>query len=211
MSLAGAAMIVQAAGAVHQSIGAFYGARSQKLTLKAQASALEYQQRMANLNQRIVAREAVDAYQQAQKMIGQVTMQRGQEQAQARASMAARGLQAGVGSAAEVMASMEYAKQYESMAMSAQAVRQRASMMTQRTDIANQAMMAGVQAGALRGAAGAIMPGQALIGSLLGSAGNMMSQWAYAQQFATQQQQGMAPLVSTPGTGNSGRSLRAGG
>lgn len=207
MSMAGAAMIIQGLGAVNQAIGSFYQARSQRLSLKAQASALEYQQRMANLNQRIVAREAVDMYQQAQKMIGQVTMQRGQEQAQARASMAARGLQAGVGSAAEVMASMEYTKQAEAMAMNAQAVRQRESMMTQRVDIANQGMMAGVQAGALRGAAGAILPGQALMASLLGSAGNMAAQWAYAQRPGMAQE----TSVAAPGMGNSGRSLRAGG
>lgn len=175
-------MIMQAVGAVHTGIGAYYGARAQKLTLKAQASALEYQQRMAQLNQRIVAREAVSEFQQAQKMIGQRTMQHGQAQAQARASMAARGIQAGVGSAGEIMASMEYAKQAESMAMNAQAVRQREDMMMQRTNVATQGIMAGAQAEGLRGMADAIMPIAHLMVGLTSSGGQVLSQWANTQQ-----------------------------
>jgi hypothetical protein len=197
MSAEGQSMAVQGLGAVHQAIGAYYQARSQRLSMRAQASALEYQQRIAQMNQRIVAREAIDMFQQAQRMISQRTMEHGRAQSQARAALAARGGQAGVGSAAEALASMEYAKQAESMAMNAQAVRQREAMRMQRVDIINQSMMAGVQAGALRSGASAIMPGQAFMGSLLGSAGNMMAQWAYAQRFDQQQQQGMAPLGNT--------------
>jgi len=207
MSAQAAAMIIQGVGAVNQAIGAFYGARSQKLSMKAQASSLEYQQRMSQLNQRIVAREAIETFQQAQKAIGQATAQMGRTKQQAQASMAARGLQGGVGSAAEVMASLEYDKQLTAMSMNAQAVRQRESMMTQRVDIQNQGRRAGVQASALRMAGKAIMPGQALMASLLGSAGQMAANWAYTQRPEMSSEASMA----TPGMGRSGRSLRAGG
>jgi hypothetical protein len=207
MSVQAAALAIQAVGAVNSAIGAFYGARSQKLTMKQQASALEYQQRMAQLNQRIVGREAVVMFQEAQKEIGRATAQMGRTKQQAKAAMAARGLQAGVGSEAEVMASMEYDKQATAMAMNAQAVRQRESMMTQRTDIRNQGLMAGVQASGLRMAGKAIMPGQALMGSLLGSAGQMAANWAYSQRPEVAQ----GDLAVGPGVGRSGRSLRAAG
>lgn len=211
MSAQAAAMIIQGVGAVNQAIGAFYGARSQKLSMKAQASSLEYQQRMSQLNQRIVAREAIEMFQQAQKAIGQATAQMGRTKQQAQASMAARGLQGGVGSTAEVMASLEYDKQLTAMSMNAQAVRQRESMMTQRVDIQNQGLMAGVQASALRMAGKAIMPGQALMASLLGSAGQMAANWAYSQRPGMSSEESMAPPMATPGMGRSGRSLRAGG
>ena len=173
--MANASMAVQGLGALHQAAGAYYQARSQRLSLRSQASALQYQQRMSQLNQRIVAREAIATYQEAQKAIGRATMQQGAAQSQARAALAARGGQGGVGSSAEALASMEYAKQADSMAMNAQAVRQREAMMTQRIDIANQSMMAGVQARAVLAGARSIFPGTAMIGSLLGSTGNMLA------------------------------------
>lgn len=206
MSVQAAALAIQAVGAVNSAIGAFYGARSQKLTLKQQASALEYQQRMAQLNQRIVGREAVVMFQEAQKEIGRATAQMGRTKQQAKAAMAARGLQAGVGSEAEVMASMEYDKQATAMAMNAQAVRQREAMMTQRTDIRNQGLMAGVQASGLRMASKAILPGQALMASLLGSAGQMAANWAYSQRPEVAQ----GDPLRTPGEGG-GRSRRSSG
>lgn len=206
MSVQAAALAIQAVGAVNSAIGAFYGARSQKLTMKQQASALEYQQRMAQLNQRIVGREAVVMFQEAQKEIGRATAQMGRTKQQAKAAMAARGLQAGVGSEAEVMASMEYDKQATAMAMNAQAVRQREAMMTQRTDIRNQGLMAGVQASGLRMAGKAILPGQALMASLIGSAGQMSANWAYSQRPEVAQG---AP-IRTPGEGG-GRSRRSSG
>jgi hypothetical protein len=192
-----ASMAVQGLGAVHQAVGAYYQAKSQRLSLRGQASALQYQQRMSQLNQRIVAREAIATFQEAQKMIGRAAMQHGAAQSQARAAFAARGGQAGVGSSAEVLASMRYAQEADAMAMNAQAVRQREAMMTQRVDIANQGMMAGVQASAVLSGARSILPGSAMIGSLLGSTGNMLAQWAYSQRFENQQQQGMAPLGNT--------------
>ena len=90
---------------------------------------------------------------------------------------AAAGIQGGVGSAAEVVASIDLAKETDQLAITKNAVRAASAARTGRVAQMNQAMLSGVSAVNLRSSASSMSAGLAAGTSLLGSAGAVSRNW----------------------------------
>lgn len=182
-SMATGGLILAAAGAVTQAIGGFYAAKSAKYEAKSAALTAEFQASMANLNARVAEQDAQHIIDAGQKQAGMASLEYAQAQAAYRARTAGRGVQAGVGSAGEVAASIDYAKQSDILTINTNAYRAAGQRRMQVVDYRNQAALGMVSAANLRRSASSIRPYMAAGTSLLGSAGSFAQQWAQSERF----------------------------
>ena len=165
-------------GAANSAIGTFYQAKSAQNQLKSQALNQQFQSEMSAINAKSAEFNAQQSMLSSAKQIGRYTMGAGQAKSSAKASMAARGIQAGVGSAAEVIGSMDLIKEIDRMTMSANSVRQAEAIRNQAMNYRNQSVMSGLSADNLNTTAGTISPGMGLGTSLLTSAASIGQNWA---------------------------------
>jgi len=170
--------IVSIFGAVNSAIGAYYSAESQKNQLKMQAQNQRFQADMARINARGAAFNAAQITQAGQQQSGQYTMRAGQARAGAVASMAGRGIRGGVGSAGEVLGSMDLIKEIDRLTINANTVRQAEAARAQALNYTTQATMSDLSAQNLSSTAGTIYPGLSASTSLLGSAADIGTTWA---------------------------------
>lgn len=161
--LATASLIGQIGGGVTSAVGSYFSAATQKATLKGQAA-------VADVNARIAELGAQSALLQGQQQVGALTLKAGQLKSSQRASMAANGIDLGVGNAAEIQASTDIMKEIDANTLTANAVRSAWGYRTQAVNFQNEALMK-------RAGADSISPGMAAAGSLLGSAGTVASSW----------------------------------
>jgi len=178
-----AGMITAIFGSINSAIGSYYAAESQKNQLKMQAANQRFQAQMARMNARGAEYAAQQTLMMGGREISRYGMQAGQRRSSAQAALAARGGQAGVGSAREVMASMDIVSDIDRLTMNAARVRQAEAQRMQAVNYQTQAVTAGVSAENLMGTAGTISPGLAGFTSLLGSAGNFAQTWAQNRRF----------------------------
>ena len=174
-SYAGTALM--AAGAVGSMIGAFYSVKSAQYQAKSQAMTLEFEQFMSYVNARNAEQDAQATLTAAEYESGKVGMQYKQIKEATRSRQAARGIQGGVGSAGEIAASIEFAKESDRLAITRNAVQAASAHRTRKTNIRNRGRFAGVSAANLRGTAGALNPWISSGMSLLGSAGDVAKMW----------------------------------
>lgn len=179
-------MLLQVAGAGMSAIGSFYQAQSQKSAYLSKASDAELDASVNDMAARQLGIQADSTAIAGQKQIGQYTMRTGQIRAGTQASLAARGIQAGVGSAAENIASQDIIKEIDVLAINSNAVRETEALRLQRTGAMNRSMMSRVSARNLRAMSKAINPWVSVGTSLLGSAGSMGAQWAYSNRSSGQ-------------------------
>jgi hypothetical protein len=165
-------------GAANSAIGTFYQAKSAQNQLKSQALNQQFQSEMSAINAKSAEFSAQQSMLSSARQIGRYTMGAGQAKSSAKASMAARGIQAGVGSAAEVIGSMDLIKEIDRMTMSANSVRQAESIRNQAMNYRNQSIMSGLSADNLNTTAGTISPGMGVGTSLLTSAADIGQNWA---------------------------------
>jgi len=180
MNWAAIGAILGIGGALQGAIGTFYAAKSQRYQLKSQQLALEFQQSMSAINARNAEYQAQSIMEAGQQQIGQYTMRAGAAKQAGRASLAARGVQGGVGSAAEVMATADVVKDIDVLTINANTVRQAEAARMQRVNIQNEGLMAGVNAANIGATRSSINPYGMAIPSLLGSAGQVATSWAVA-------------------------------
>lgn len=150
-------------GAFSGAVGAFYSARSTKNQLKFEAE-------IADINARLSEKAAQQELQRGQFEVGQITRRAGQIKGSQRASMAANGIDLGVGSAAELQASTDLLKEQDMRQIEVNAIAGAWGYRTQGTNYRNEASMG-------RASAGSINAGLAAGTSLLGSAGSVASMW----------------------------------
>jgi len=165
-------------GAANSAIGTFYQAKSAQNQLKSQALNQQFQSEMSAINAKSAEFGAQQSLLSSERQIGRYTMAAGQAKSSAKASMAARGIQGGVGSAAEVVGSMDLIKEIDRMTMSANSVRQAEAIRNQAMNYRNQSVMSGLSADNLNTTAGTISPGMGLGTSLLTSAADIGQNWA---------------------------------
>ena len=162
-------------GGVMSAIGAYYAAESQKMQLKSQASAAEFAARIADQNARQAEADAQFAIRAGQREAALYSLRAGQAKASLEVSQTARGLQKGEGTAAEMMASQELAKQMDLAAIDTNTLRQSQALRRQAVNERQQGMMGRVSASNLRAGAKTIQPGLAAAGPLLGTTGQALS------------------------------------
>jgi hypothetical protein len=155
--------IFAAIGAIQSGLGAYFSAASQKSSLKFQAS-------MAALNARIAERTAQSILQAGEQAQGRVSLQAGKVKAAQTVGQGARGVQIGVGSAAEEVATTDLMKETDMLTINANAVRQAWAARMQATNAANEAL-------AKEALADSINPYVSAVTSLLGSSGKVASTW----------------------------------
>lgn len=182
-AMGSAGVVFAAFGAVNGAIGSFYSAKSQQYQLKSRALSLDFQKDISLLNANIAEREARFTMQAGERRIGQYTMQAGAANASQAASLAARGIQAGVGSTAETVASAKTIQKIDTLTMNANTVRAAEAYRMQSQQYKNEALFAGVSAENMRQAARSINPWLSAASSLLGGAGSVASQWAQEQRY----------------------------
>jgi hypothetical protein len=163
------------AGALTGAIGSFYSAKNQQYQLKSQALSLEFERSIANINARAAELDAKHILEAGRHQKALVTLQAGQVKASQRVSQAAAGIQGGVGSAAEVLASTELAKRLDSLTIDANTARAAMAARSRAVNFQNQSLLTGVSAQNLRDSAGSISPFMAAGTSLLGSASRVAS------------------------------------
>lgn len=183
-------MVMSIGGYLNQAVGTYYAAQAQRYQLKSQALDLEYRQTMAALNARAAANDAVLELQAGQQEAGRVGLQYRQVRGAHRASAAARGLQGGVGSEAEVAASIEYAKEADMITINANAVRAANAARARGVGLQAEARMAGLGAENARRTAGLISPWMGAGTSLLGSAGSVAREWAASERQSARYRRG---------------------
>ncbi len=171
------------AGSALDVLGNFYAVKSQKAQLQSQASSLEFQQSMSAINARDAEMDAQAILEAGQREQGRVSQEYGQAKAAVRASTGGRGIQQGVGSAAEVQASIELAKQTDVYAVNSNAVRAANAARTRAVNERNEGLLAGVSAQNLRGTAGSLDPYAAAGGSLLRNASGISRQWLARERY----------------------------
>lgn len=163
------------AGGVMSAIGAYYQAENQKLQLKSQASAADFASRIASINARNAEADAQFAIEAGRRESALYSLRAAQQRAATTVSLGARGIQAGVGSAAEVQASNELAKRLDLQAIDTNTLRQSQAIRRQALNERQQAMLGRVSAGNLRASARSILPWAGAAGQLLGTTGQAAS------------------------------------
>ena len=170
--------ILAVAGLVTSAIGSFYAAESQKSQLKSQAMTAEFAGSIANINARAAEADAVAIFAAGRRRSSQTGLKFGQIKAATRVSAAARGIQAGVGSAGEIATSVDLVSQVELLTIDANAFRAASAARRRAVDFRNQALLSGVSAENLRSSGRSISPGLQAFTTLLGGAGPLASGFA---------------------------------
>lgn len=171
-------------GAVTGAIGSYYAAESQKAQLQSQASSMRFQSEISQLNAvqaEFTAQQIMRAGQQRQ---GQIGLRAGKIKSSQRASMAARGIDLGVGSAVETIATTDLMKEIDMLTVNADTVRSAESARLQRQNYLTASAMQDVSASNLAGSASTISPFMAAGTSILGSAGSVANAWFQDRKLA---------------------------
>lgn len=158
------------AGIFNSAIGSFYAAKNSKIQLESQRDALRFQQKMSEINARQAENQAQDIMRAGEHAMGQVSMRAGQTKSSAKAMMAARGIDLGVGNAAEVVATTDLMKEIDMLTINSNRVRAAGAARMQGVNYGNQALLQGVSANNMGLSAGTISPFMAAGTSLLGGA-----------------------------------------
>lgn len=164
-------------GALLQAVGAFFTASSERNVIKSRALSADHEASMANLNARQAELDAQAVLESGRHEIGLRTLAYGQEAGAQRAALGGAGAQVGVGSAAEVAASIQLAKQVDTLTITKNSVRAAGQARMRAAEMAGRSLLARASGRNLRAAAGSIKPwlsaGTSLLTSVGQSAGSM--------------------------------------
>ena len=174
-------LVTSVLGGINSAIGTFYAAQTAQYQEKSQASSFAFQSDMASINASRAEMTAESIEEAGKSQVASYTMQAGEQKAQATASMAARGIALGVGSAANVSASMDIQKDLNVLAINSNTTRQAWAAREQGTDYANQSLLDRASSVNATRSAGTISPVGSTVNSLLGSATQIAGQWNYNQ------------------------------
>lgn len=200
-SLKNIGLVTSVLAGVSSAIGTFYAAKTAQYQERSQASSFAFQSDMAAINASRAEMTAESIEESGKNEIASYTMQAGQQKANATASMAARGIVLGQGSAADVSASMDIEKSLNVMAINSNTTRQAWAAREQGTDYANQSLLDRTSAVNAMRSAGSISPVGNTVNSLLGSATQIASRWNYNRWLQTSLAQGAPMPQLTLGAG----------
>ena len=147
----------------------FANVRAAQAQARSQASALSHRARMLQLDRRAAERQAMEILQQGQAEIANLTLAGGQRRAEIEASTAAAGVEAGVGSAAEVQASERLIQDVEAYHINLSSVRAASAARRGAVAIDNEARGLRTSARNLRRGARYAAPESALLSGIAGA------------------------------------------
>ena len=175
--LGNASIGLSIAGAVTGALGAYYAVQASQYRAKSQALALDLQQDLSYIDARRAERAAQGSLLAGHREAARAGLRYGQVRAALKTRQASSGVQAGVGSAGEVVASVDYAKEADQLVITRNAVQQANAYRTGAVNAEAQARAAGVSGDNLLRTAGLASPGLAASASLLGGAGQVAKTW----------------------------------
>ena len=173
----GLGLVTSIIGLGTQAIGAYYGAKSAQVQLESQASTLRFQSELGEINaslSELQAQQIMRAGRRQQMVAG---LKAGATKSSSRASMAARGIDLGVGSAAETVATTDLMKEIDLLTINANTVRAAEAERMRKVGIESSAMMQQVSAQNMQASAGTISPFMNFTTTLLGGAGSVASSY----------------------------------
>ena len=156
-------------------IGAGSQANTERYRAKSAALNFEHQRDMMQLNKRMLESQAQHIGRAYNKQIAIRTMKAGRYISSTKASFAARGIQMGVGSTANVFASAELMKEIDRLTLNTNKVRAMNAQRTRAVGIGIQGDMLGVSANNMFSTASSISPFMNMSSSLLTGTGNVLS------------------------------------
>lgn len=171
-------------GAVTGAIGSYYAAQSQKAQLESQSSSMRFQSDISQLNAAQAEFTAQQIMRAGQQKQGQIGLRAGKIKSSQRASMAARGIDLGVGSAVETIATTDLMKEIDMLTVNADTVRSAEAARLQRQNYLTASALQDVSASNLAASGDSISPFMAAGSSILGSAGSVASAWYQDRKLA---------------------------
>lgn len=164
-------------GATMAAGGAARSAQQQQYELRSRALGYDFAAKMAELNARMVDMQARYVVQAGRREAMVVGLRAGQMEGTARATMAARGLDLGVGTPPEILTTSEMMKEIDLLTINSNTSREVAAVRAEAASYRSQAIMDRASATNLRGSAGLIDPRREMVTSLLGSASQLSAMW----------------------------------
>jgi len=149
-------------------------ANTERYKLKSQALNFEHQRDMAKLNTRMLESQAQHIGRAYNKQIAIRTLKAGQAISSSKASFAARGIQMGVGSTANVFASAELIKEIDRLTMNTNKVRAMNTKRGQAVNMGIRSDMYGTSANNLFATASTVSPFLNMTSTLLTGATNIV-------------------------------------
>jgi hypothetical protein len=170
-----------AAGIAMQVVGTYFAVEAMKDQAKAQESALRHQQTLAGMNASAAEGEALFQLWAGDREQAQSGLRYAAIKASAKAKIASSGVRVGTGSAAEVLASIEYAKETDRISININTVRAANATRQQASNYRTRASALGVAAGNARLASkqDSILPA---LGSAVGGLGRFAQSYAKNQR-----------------------------
>ena len=150
-------------------------ANTERYKTRSAALNFEHQRDMMQLNKRMLESQAQHIGRAYNKQIQIRTMKAGQAMASTRASFAARGIQMGVGSTANVFASAELLKEIDRLTMNTNKVKAMNTKRAQAVNMGIKADMAGMSASNLFSTASTISPFMNMSSTFLTGASSIVS------------------------------------
>lgn len=166
-------------GQLSQAYAQFSQARMAAYEAKAQASSFGFRSRMLELDRRAAERQAESILEAGQAQVGDIGLAGSQRRAEISAATAARGVEAGVGNAAEVQVSQRLLEEIDKGHFRLEAVRRANAARAGATTIGNEALLSRTSAANLRRSAKATQP-EAYLGAGIGQGllqGYMLSKY----------------------------------
>ena len=164
-------------GGISSAFGSYYAAKTAQYQQRSQASSFAFQSDIAAINASRAERTAESIEEAGKSQVANYTMQAGQRKAGAVATMAARGIALGPGTAAEVGASMDIEKDLNVLALNTNTTRQAWAAREQGSDYQNEALLDRVSSVNARRSADSISPVSGALTSLIGTATQVAGEW----------------------------------
>jgi aspartate/glutamate racemase len=176
--------VLSLVGMANSAIGAYYGAKSQQLTLQSQALSYQFQSQMSGINARMIEAQAEQIWRAGRQQEMQAGLKAGAVKSATRASLAARGIQAGVGTAAELIATTDLMKEIDLITINSNTVRAVEAERMRKVGVEATGAMQAVSAQNLLTSAGTISPFASMSTSLLGGASSFANSWYQNRNLA---------------------------
>ena len=171
--------IMSIGGTVTGLIGNYAASNRQKYEAESAGLTLEHQEDMAAINADMLEMEAQQVYRAYNRQIMTKTMAAGLKKGTARASFAARGIQMGVGSTANVFASDAVMREIDKLTMNSNRVRAANQMRTRGVQADIRSDMLGVSASNMFATASSVSPFLNMTTTLMSGVGDFAANDGY--------------------------------
>ena len=188
--------ITQSMGAAQQALGAFYGAKSKQAELRGLALSAEHQAAISRINARAAGMAAERAQMSGRFMRAMSGLRTAQNKSSQKASAAARGVQIGAGSAAEITATTTFAGEVDALSIEMSTVQQVEAARTEQVNQQNAERMALVSASSAKRSMRSINPWLSMLTTGIAAGGAVASHWIANSPTSTAE-----PAIRRPGEG----------